>query len=108
MKRIQSKDTVIVRCGKDKGHVAKVKLVQGDYVLVEGANLKTKHVKANPNLQQEGGLVKKEAKIHVSNVAIYNPQSQKADKVGFKFIEKEGEKKKVRYFKSSQELIDLI
>jgi len=77
-------------------------------VLVEGANLIKKHVKPNPQLDQPGGIITKEAALHVSNVAMYNPITKKADKVGFKFIERNGEQHKVRYFKSNQELIDVV
>lgn len=108
MKRIKKNDTVIVITGKSKNHVGKVLLVSGSKVLVEGANLIKKHVKPNPNLQQKGGIVTKESLIDCSNVAMYNPQTKKADKIGFKIIEKDGKSHKVRYFKSNQELVDLV
>lgn len=108
MNRIKSGDTVIVIAGKSKGDIGKVLRVFSKGVIVEGANLIKKHVKANPQLQQEGGIITKEAPIHVSNVAILNPVSNKADKVGFKFIEKDGNKQKVRYFKSNNEVIDFV
>ena len=108
MKRIKSGDTVIVIAGKSKGHVGKVKKVLGDAVTVEGANLIKKHVKPNPQLEQRGGIITREASFDVSNVAIYNPVSKKADKVGFKYLEKDGKKLKVRYFKSNNEVIDLV
>ena len=72
---------------------------------MEGVNLVKKHVKPNPNKGVEGGIVEKEASIHASNVALYNPATKKADRVGFKFVE-DGSKK-VRYFKSNGELVDL-
>ncbi len=108
MRRIKKGDTVIVTTGKSKNHVGKVMLVSGDKLIVEGANLAKKHVKPNPQLQQKGGILEKEMPIDYSNVAIYNPQTKKADKVGFKFIEKDGAEHKVRYFKSNDELIDLV
>jgi large subunit ribosomal protein L24 len=108
MKRIKSGDTVIVIAGKSKGHVGKIMRVFGDSVVVEGANLIKKHVKPNPQLEQQGGIVTREAALNVSNVAIYNPVSKKADKVGFKYLEKDGKKHKVRYFKSNNEVIDLV
>lgn len=108
MKRIRSGDTVILIAGKSKGHVGKVSRVFGESVVVEGANLIKKHVKPNPQINEKGGIITREAPVHVSNVAIYNPVSKKADKVGFKFIEKEGNNKKVRYFKSTNEVIDLV
>lgn len=108
MKRIKSGDTVIVIAGKSKGHVGKIMRVFGDSVVVEGANLIKKHVKPNPQLEQQGGIITREAALNGSNVAIYNPVSKKADKVGFKYLEKEGKKYKVRYFKSNDEVIDLV
>lgn len=112
MKRIKRGDTVIVITGKSKKHIGKVLQVVGDKVVVEGANLIKKHVKPNPQLEQRGGIVTKEAALHVSNVALYNPATKKADKVGFKYIEQDGleshAKKKVRYFKSNNELVDLV
>lgn len=108
MKRIKSGDTVIVIAGKSKRHVGKVVKVIDNKVVVEGANIIKRHIKANPQLNQQGGIISREAPIHVSNVAIYNPVSNKPDKIGFKFIEKDGDKYKVRYFKSNNELIDLI
>ncbi|MDX1838446.1 50S ribosomal protein L24 [Legionella taurinensis] len=108
MKRIRSGDTVIVIAGKSKGHVGKVKRVSDKGIVVEGANLIKKHVKPNPQINQKGGIVSLEAALDVSNVAMYNPVSKKADKVGFKFIEKDGNNIKVRYFKSNNEVIDLV
>lgn len=106
MKRIRSGDTVIVIAGKSKGHIGKVLRVSNDLVVVEGANLIKKHVKPNPQLNEKGGIITKEAALNVSNVAIYNPNSKTADKIGFKFLEKDGSNQKVRYFKSNNELID--
>lgn len=108
MKRIRSGDTVIVTTGKSKNTVGKVQRVLGAKLVVEGANFITKHVKPNEQLQQKGGIIKQEAALDVSNVALYNPVTKKADKVGFKFLEKDGVKRKVRYFKSNNELVDLV
>lgn len=103
MLKIKREDEVIVIAGKDKGKRGKVLKVRADgKLLVSGVNIVKKHQRANPNLGQAGGIVEKEAAIEVSNVAIFNPQTQKADRVGFRF---EGEKK-VRFFKSSNTLID--
>ena len=101
--KIRCNDEVIVITGKDKGKTGKVTKVfpREHKVLVEGINLKKKHQKANPNLNIQGGIVDKEAPIDVSNVAIYNNATQKADKVGFRF--EDG--KKVRFFKSTNEVI---
>lgn len=106
MKRIKSKDTVMVMAGKSKGHIGVVKRVNEEKVWVEGANLVKKHVKPNPQLDQKGGIVSQEAAIHISNVALYNSATEKADKIGFRFIERNGKTIKVRYFKSNDELVD--
>lgn len=106
MKRIKKNDTAIVTTGRSRGHVGKVLRVMGDKLIVEGANLVKKHMKPNPQKQQKGEIVSLESPIHCSNVAIYNPKTQKADKVGFKLIEKDGKSVKVRYFKSNEELVD--
>lgn len=109
MKRIKSGDEVIIIAGKSKGHVGKVLRVIGETVVVEGGNLVKKHVKANPQQpENRGGIISKEAPIHVSNVAHYNPITKKADKVGFKILDNNGVSKKVRYFKSNDEIIDRV
>ncbi|ETO94214.1 50S ribosomal protein L24 [Legionella oakridgensis] len=108
MKRIRKGDTVIVIAGKSKNHVGKVIRVIDGKVVVEGANLIKKHVKPNPQLNQKGGIISREAPLDVSNVALYNPATKKADRVGFKFLEKDGGKYKVRYFKSNNEVVDLV
>ena len=107
MNRLKKGDDVIVVSGKDKGRRGTVVTVLSDKdrVVVEGVNLVKKHVKPNPNKGVEGGIIEKEASIHSSNVALYNPATEKADRVGFKFVE-DGNKK-VRYFKSNGELVDL-
>ena len=103
MLKIKRDDEVIVIAGKDKGKRGKVRKVRTDgKLLVAGVNIVKKHQRANPNAGQAGSIVEKEAAIDASNVAIYNPQTQKADRVGFRF---EGEKK-VRFFKSNNALID--
>jgi large subunit ribosomal protein L24 len=101
--KIRRDDEVIVIAGKDKGKRGKVTkvLTTESKVFVEGVNIIKKHQKPNPQLGVAGGIVEKEAAIDVSNVAIFNPQTGKADRVGFK-IEDE---KKVRVFKSNGELV---
>jgi large subunit ribosomal protein L24 len=101
--KIRRDDEVIVLAGKDKGKTGKVTkvLVESGKVYVEGVNLIKKHTKPVPQLQQPGGIIEKEASLQVSNVAILNPKSGKADRVGFRF--EDG--KKVRFFKSDNELI---
>jgi large subunit ribosomal protein L24 len=105
MNRLKKGDDVIVVAGKDKGRRGVVKTFAkgGSLVLVEGINIVKKHVKPNPNKSVEGGVVEKELPLDASNVAIFNPSSEKADKVGYKFVDE----KKVRYFKSNGELVDL-
>ncbi len=101
--KIRRDDEVIVLAGKDKGKTGKVTkvLVEDGKVFVEGINLIKKHQKPVPQLQQPGGIVDKEAPLNVSNVAIVNPATGKADRVGFR--NEDG--KKVRFFKSNNELI---
>jgi large subunit ribosomal protein L24 len=101
--KIRRDDEVIILAGKDKGKTGKVTkvLVESGKVYVEGVNLIKKHTKPVPQLQQPGGIVEKEAPLQVSNVAILNPKSGKADRVGFRI--EDG--KKVRFFKSDNELI---
>ncbi|EWH09316.1 50S ribosomal protein L24 [Catenovulum agarivorans DS-2] len=101
--KIRSNDQVIVIAGKDKGKTGKVLsvLTSEDKVVVEGINMVKKAVRPNPNTGEQGGLVDREAPLHVSNVAIFNPATGKADRVGFR-VEDE---KKVRFFKSNNELI---
>lgn len=101
--KIRRDDEVIVLAGKDKGKTGKVTkvLVESGKVFVEGVNLIKKHTKPVPQLQQPGGIVEKEAALDVSNVAILNPTSGKADRVGFRI--EDG--KKVRFFKSNNELV---
>ena len=101
--KIRRDDEVVVLTGKDKGKQGKVTkvLVEEGRVYVSGVNLVKKHQKPVPALNQPGGIVEKEASIHVSNVAIFNPATGKADRVGFRF--EDG--KKVRFFKSNNEKI---
>ena len=102
-RKIRRDDEVVVLAGKDKGKQGKVVrvLTSEDRVVVEGVNLAKKHQKPNPQLGEAGGIVEKEASIHVSNVAVVNPATGKADRVGFRT--EDG--KKVRFFKSNGELV---
>ena len=110
MNKIKKGDTVVVLTGKDKGRSGKViKLLDDDRALVEGINLMKKAVKPNPHKQQQGGLLDKETSIHLSNLALLNPQTNKRDRVGIKVLppKSAGEKaKRRRYFKSNNELVD--
>lgn len=99
MQKIRRDDEVIVIAGKDKGKRGKVlKVLADDRLVVGGVNLVKRHTKPNPMLNQQGGIVEKEAPLHVSNVAIFNAETNKADRVGFRV--EDG--KKVRVFKSTQ------
>lgn len=102
MRKIKKNDDVIVIAGKDKGNRGNVLSVSGDYVLVAGINKVKKHQKPNPVKGTTGGIVEIEKPIHISNIAIYNATSKKADRVGIKLLE---DGRKVRVFKSSGELI---
>lgn len=104
MSKIHKGDKVIVRTGKDKGQTGSVlQVFANDRVLVEGINVAKKHAKPNPMQGVEGGIVAKEMPIHVSNIALFNPATEKADRVGFKQL-KDG--RKIRIFKSNGESVD--
>lgn len=103
MNRLKKGDEVIIIAGKDKGKKGTVsELVGAERVLVDGVNLVKKHTKPNPMTGAQGGIVSKEMPIHVSNVALFNPETQKADRIGFRL---EGDKK-VRFFKSNNKAVD--
>lgn len=101
MAKIKKGDEVIVIAGKSKGQTGRVESVSQGRVVVEGANLIKKHVKPNPQAGIQGGIVSKPAALDISNVAIYNSATQKADRVGYKV---DGDKKE-RIYKSSGETI---
>jgi large subunit ribosomal protein L24 len=104
MDKIRKGDGVIVITGKDKGKRGVVRQrVDAERVVVEGINRVKKHTKPNPMKGQPGGIVEKEMPIHISNVALFNPASQKADRVGFKSLD---DGRKVRVFKSNGEVVD--
>ncbi len=103
MLKIKRDDEVIVLAGKDKGKQGKVLKVLEDKVIVGGINMVKRHTKPNPQAGVAGGIVEKEAPIHVSNVAIFNSSTGKADRVGFR-VNDDGTK--VRYFKSTNEVIN--
>lgn len=102
MRKIRKDDDVIVITGKDKGSRGSVLKVADDYVLVSGINKVKKHQKPNPMKGTTGGIVEIEKPVHISNIAIYNAATKKADRVGVKSL---GDGRKVRVFKSSGEVI---
>jgi large subunit ribosomal protein L24 len=103
MRKIKREDDVIVLAGKDKGKRGKVvRLIDSDRVVVSGINMMKKHQKPNPQANVPGGIIDKEAPLQLSNIAIVNPSTSKADRVGIKV--EDG--KKFRVFKSSGEKID--
>lgn len=105
MKRIRKGDEVIVLAGRNRRTRGKVlRVLDDNRLIVEGVNLVKRHTRPNPQAGQAGGIVEKEAPIHVSNVAIYNAAAGKADRIGFKHLE---DGRKVRFFKSSGEVIDI-
>jgi large subunit ribosomal protein L24 len=104
MRKIKKGDDVIIISGKDKGKRGTVlRMVDSDLVVIEGVNKVKKHQRPNPNKGSTGGIVEMEKPIHISNVAIYNPSTQKPDRVGFKILD---DKRKVRCFKSNGQLLD--
>lgn len=104
MQKLKKGDQVIVLLGKDKGNKGKIlKVLENAKVLVEGINRAKKHQKGNPNAGVQGGIIDKDMPINISNVGLFNPETKKADRVGFKILD---DGKKVRFFKSTNEVID--
>ena len=103
MNKIRKGDTVILIAGRDKGRRGAVVGLDGDRVRVEGLNMAKKHEKPNPNQNRPGGIIEREAPVHISNVMVLNPATQKGDRVGFKAL---ADGRKVRVFKSNQEMVD--
>jgi large subunit ribosomal protein L24 len=104
MRKIKKDDDVIVIAGKDKGRRGSVtRVLDNDHVFVSGVNVIKRHTKANPQMGQPGGIIEKEAPIHVSNVAVFNSKTNKGDRVGLKTLE---DGRKVRVFRSNGEEID--
>jgi large subunit ribosomal protein L24 len=106
MRKIKKGDEVIVIAGKDKGRKGLVQAVldDGERLLVEGINTAKKHVKANPNTDDRGGIIIKTRPVHRSNVMLYDQTSGKGTRVGVRTLE---DGKNVRYFKSTDELVDV-
>ena len=104
MRKIRKGDTVVVTAGREKGRTGTVVGVQADgRVLIENVNMIKKHQRPNPQRGVQGGIVQKEAPLHASNVALLNPVTKKADRVGVRTL-KDG--RKVRFFKSNREQVD--
>ena len=104
MNKIRKGDDVVVIAGKDNGKRGTVlRRVDDEHVVVEGVNRVKRHTKPNPLKGQPGGIVEKDMPIHISNVALFNPATQKADRVGFKTL---GDGRKVRVFKSNDEVVE--
>jgi large subunit ribosomal protein L24 len=104
MAKIKKGDEVVVIAGKDKGRRGSVLRVYDDgRVLVENVNVVKKHQKGNPNAGQPGGIISKEMPVDISNVMMFNPQTEKGDRIGFRTLE---DGKKVRYFMSNNEVLD--
>jgi large subunit ribosomal protein L24 len=103
MKRIRKGDQVVVITGKNKGQKGEVLRVLDDKVVVQNVNLVKRHTKPNPQANQPGGIVEREAPIHISNVMLFNQANGKGERIGFKVLE---DGRKVRVFRSSGEAID--
>ncbi|BAU49895.1 50S ribosomal protein L24 [Sulfurifustis variabilis] len=105
MRKIRKGDQVVVLAGRDKGKRGSIlRVLENDRVLVEGVNIVKRHTRPNPNRGVTGGIIDKEAPIHVSNVALYNAATGKGERVGIRTLENGT---KVRYFKKSGETADV-
>jgi large subunit ribosomal protein L24 len=105
MRKIRKGDEVVVLTGKDKGKRGTViRVIADNHVVVENVNMVKRHTKPNPQRGEVGGILDKEMPLHISNVALYNPVTGKADRVGFKFL---GDGRKVRFFKSNGEVVEI-
>lgn len=104
-RKIKKGDEVVALAGRDKGKRGSVLRVLGDdHVVVENLNMVKRHTKPNPQRGEAGGILDKEMPMHLSNVALYNADTGKADRVGFKVLE---DGRKVRFFKSNGEVVDI-
>jgi large subunit ribosomal protein L24 len=106
MRRIKKNDEVMVITGRSRGRIGRVlQILSNDRVLVENVNLVRIHVKPNPMKNERGGIVEKEAPLHISNIMPYNPRTKRGDRIGIKYLE---DGRKVRYFKSDGEVVDTV
>lgn len=103
MNKIRKGDEIVVIAGRDKGRRGTVVKMLADRVVVENINMVKRHTKPNPQKNVQGGIVEKEASIDLSNVALWNPVSKKADRVGIRTL---ADGRKVRFFKSNKETVD--
>ena len=104
MQKIRKGDMVVLTTGRDKGRKgAVIEVLADDRVRVEGLNMSKKHQRPNPQMGVQGGIIEREAPLHVSNVLVLNPATQKGDRIGFKTLENG---RKVRIFKSNNEMVD--
>jgi large subunit ribosomal protein L24 len=103
MNRIRKGDQVVIIAGADKGKKGEVVRVAGDKLVVSNVNIIKRHTKPNPQANQPGGIIEREAPIHISNVMLFNSAAGRGDRVGVKVLE---DGRKVRVFRSSNEAID--
>ena len=104
MHKIRKGDEVVVIAGRDKGRRGAVlKLLDEERVLVENVNMVKRHMRPNPQRNVQGGIVEKEAPLHISKIALWNPAAKKADRVGIRTL---GDGRRVRFFKSNKEVVD--
>ncbi|MEO7148342.1 MAG: 50S ribosomal protein L24 [Rhodanobacteraceae bacterium] len=103
MNRIRKGDQVLVTTGKNKGQRGEVTRIAGDRVFVQNINMVKRHTKPNPQINQPGGIVEREASIHLSNVMLFNSATGKGERVGRKTL---GDGRKVRVFRASGEVVD--
>jgi large subunit ribosomal protein L24 len=105
MRKIRKGDDVMVITGRDKGkHGTVLRVLEDNRLIIENVNIIKRHTKPNPQRGISGGIIEKEAPIQASNVMLYNPQTKKGDRVGFRMLE---DGRKVRFFKSTQEVVDV-
>jgi large subunit ribosomal protein L24 len=104
MRKFRKGDQVVVLSGRDKGRQgAVIRVLDDEQVIVEGINVVKRHTRPNPQAGKQGGIVSKEMPMHVAKIAIWNPTTKKADRVGFKTL---ADGKKVRRFSSNGEMLD--
>lgn len=108
MNRLRSGDQVVVIAGKDKGRQGTVtRVLANGRVLVEGINLAKKHVRPNPNAGIQGGIVEKEMPIHASNLMVFNPETGKGDRIGYRWVGEGDTRAKERFFKSTDKAVEV-